>query len=89
MVSAAEWEEARRYLPVIRRLAENPARTRADVVAGAHELGCGPTHTYAFARSDWRGIEQIGKHHARDKRQQNLMQQNNDRRCGRESRYPK
>jgi putative transposase len=50
MVSAAEWEEARRYLPVIRRLAENPARTRADVVAGAHELGCGPTHAYALLK---------------------------------------
>lgn len=49
-VDAAAWDEARRCLPVIRRLAENPARTRRDVVAAAAELGCGPTHAYALLR---------------------------------------
>lgn len=49
-VDAAAWDEARRFLPVIRRLAENPARTRGDVVAAAAELGCGPTHAYALLR---------------------------------------
>jgi putative transposase len=50
LVDAAEWEEARRYLPVIRRLAENPARTRRDVTAAAAELDCGVTHAYALLR---------------------------------------
>lgn len=50
MVDASAWDEARRCLPVIRRLAENPARTRGDVVAAAVELGCGPTHAYALLR---------------------------------------
>lgn len=49
-VNPAAWDEARRCLPVIRRLAENALRTRADVVAGAAELGCGPTHAYALLR---------------------------------------
>jgi hypothetical protein len=34
-------------------------------------------------------VEKIGKHHARYKRQQNLMQQNDDRCRGREDCYPK
>ena len=50
LVGAAAWEEARRCLPVIRRLAENAARRRADVEAGARELGCGTTHAYALLR---------------------------------------
>lgn len=50
MIDAAAWDEARRCLPVIRRLAENPVRTRSDVVAAAEELGCGPTHAYALLR---------------------------------------
>lgn len=50
MIDAAAWDEARRCLPVIRRLAENAARTRSDVVAAAAELGCGPTHAYALLR---------------------------------------
>ncbi|MGD9884895.1 MAG: Mu transposase C-terminal domain-containing protein [Geminicoccaceae bacterium] len=50
MIDAAAWDEARRCLPVIRRLAENAARTRSDVVAAAVELGCGPTHAYALLR---------------------------------------
>ncbi|MEO8713649.1 MAG: Mu transposase C-terminal domain-containing protein [Acetobacteraceae bacterium] len=47
-VSPAAWDEARRYLPVVRRLAENSGRSRADVEAAAEELGCGPTHVYAL-----------------------------------------
>jgi putative transposase len=50
MIGAAAWDEARRCLPVIRRLAENPARTRRDVLAAARELGYGATHTYALLR---------------------------------------
>jgi len=49
-VDAAAWDEARRCLPVIRRLAKNPARTRSDVLTAAAELGCGPTHAYALLR---------------------------------------
>ncbi|WP_244571426.1 hypothetical protein [Mesorhizobium carmichaelinearum] len=49
-VSPAAWDEARRFLPIIRRLADDPTRTRADVEAGAAELGCGPTHVYALIR---------------------------------------
>ncbi len=49
-VDAAAWDEARRCLPVIRRLAENPARTRSGVLVAAAELGCGPTHIYALLR---------------------------------------
>ncbi len=51
MVSEADWNEARRRLPVIRRLAENRTRTRADVLAGAAELGFGATQIYAFLRA--------------------------------------
>lgn len=50
MVDVAAWDEARRCLPVIRRLAENSARKRSDVLAAAAELGCGPTHAYALLR---------------------------------------
>ena len=49
-VDAAAWDKARRCLPVIRRLAENPARKRSDVLAAAADLGCGPTHAYALLR---------------------------------------
>ena len=49
-VSAAQWEEARRVLPVIRRLADDPNRTRAHVVAAGAALGCGPTRIYALLR---------------------------------------
>jgi putative transposase len=49
-VDAAAWDEARRCLPVIRRLAENSARKRSDVVAAAAELGYGPTHVYGLLR---------------------------------------
>lgn len=50
IVDGAAWDEARRYLPVIRRLAEKSARKRSDVVAAAAELDCGPTHVYALLR---------------------------------------
>lgn len=50
MVDVAAWDEARRYLPVIRLLAVNAARKRSDVLAAAAELGCGPTHVYALLR---------------------------------------
>jgi putative transposase len=49
-VTTAQWEEARRALPVVRELADNPRRTRAQVVAAAESLGCGPTHLYALVR---------------------------------------
>jgi putative transposase len=44
------WEEARRWLPVIRSLANNPARTRGDVERAAAELGYGPTYVYRMLR---------------------------------------
>ena len=50
MIDVAAWDEARRSLPVIRRLAENSARKRTDVLAAAAELGYGPTHVYALLR---------------------------------------
>ncbi|MGY4315330.1 transposase [Bradyrhizobium sp. JR3.5] len=50
MVDVVAWDEARRYLPIIRRLAENSRRTRQDVAAAAAELACGPTHVYALLR---------------------------------------
>lgn len=49
-VDADAWNEARRCLPVIRRLAEDDRRTRAKIVAAARELGCGPTRVYALLR---------------------------------------
>lgn len=48
LVSEADWNEARRYLPAIRRLAETRSRTRADVLRAAAELGCGASHTYVL-----------------------------------------
>jgi putative transposase len=50
MINPEIWDEARRCLPVIRSLADKAARTRADVVAAAKELGCGPTHVYALLK---------------------------------------
>lgn len=49
-VSPAAWDEARRCLPVIRQLAENPKRSRSDVEAAAVLLSYGPTHVYALLR---------------------------------------
>jgi putative transposase len=50
MVSAGEWDRARRYLPIIQRLAKNPLRSRDDAVAAAAELGCSPAHVYTLLR---------------------------------------
>ncbi|WP_323809666.1 Mu transposase C-terminal domain-containing protein [Sphingobium baderi] len=44
------WAEARRCLPVVRRLATKTDRTRADVEAAARALGYGPTHLYNLLR---------------------------------------
>jgi hypothetical protein len=49
-VGERQWEEARRFLPMILGLAQRPKRTRAEVVAAARVLGCGPTHVYAPLR---------------------------------------
>lgn len=49
-VGERQWDEARRCLPVIHALAQQPERTRAEVVAAARMLGCGPTHVYALLR---------------------------------------
>lgn len=49
-VSTAQWDEARRALPVIRELASKPSRTRADVVAAGIMLGYGPTRMYELLR---------------------------------------
>ncbi len=49
-VTQAQWEEARRVLPVVRVLIDNPDRTRAQVAEAAARLGCGPTHLYALLR---------------------------------------
>jgi putative transposase len=46
MVKAERWEQARRSLPVIRRLAEDPNRTRSAIKAAAAELGCGASRVY-------------------------------------------
>jgi len=45
-ISAEQWEEARRRLSVIQPLARNAARTRADVVAAARELGLAAAQLY-------------------------------------------
>jgi len=50
LIAEADWNEARRCLPVIRRLAEMRVRSRADVERAAAELGYGPTHAYGLLR---------------------------------------
>jgi putative transposase len=49
-VDSQAWEQARRCLPIIRRLAADNVRTRAKILQAAQELGCGPTHVYALLR---------------------------------------
>lgn len=49
-VSTAQWEEARRVLPIIRALADNTNRTRVDVKAAGTSLGYGPTRMYRLLR---------------------------------------
>jgi putative transposase len=45
-IAPAQWEEARRRVNIVRPLAENAARTRADVVAAAAEIGLKPSQMY-------------------------------------------
>lgn len=45
-IGTTQWEEARRCLSGIQRLAQNPKRTRADVLAVASDLGCSRAHVY-------------------------------------------
>lgn len=45
-VGTAQWEEARRRLPIVRQLADDPSRTRAQVAEAAAALGLGVTQTY-------------------------------------------
>jgi putative transposase len=49
-VDGALWEEARRRLPLVRRVASDPNRTRAQVSELAAALGRGVTQTYALLR---------------------------------------
>ena len=47
-VSTTQWDEARRYLPVIQRLAQSTHRTVADVIVAAAELGCSRAQVYVL-----------------------------------------
>lgn len=47
-VTSPQWDQALRYLSVVRRLSESSTRTRAEVAAAAAELGCGVIHLYAL-----------------------------------------
>jgi putative transposase len=47
-VAPPQWDQALRYLNVVRRLSESSTRTRAEVAAAAAELGCGVIHLYAL-----------------------------------------
>ena len=49
-VSSVAWREARRFFPIIRRLADETTRARADVEAGARGLGCSPSYVYVLMR---------------------------------------
>ncbi len=49
-VDAALWEEARRRLPLVRQIVNDPNRTRAQVSELAAALGRGVTQTYALLR---------------------------------------
>ena len=44
----AAWAEANRRSQIVRQLAENPRRTRADVRAAAAKLGCSIARTYTL-----------------------------------------
>jgi putative transposase len=50
IVDVARWDEARRRLPIVRRLAEDPKRSRADARAAADELGIGVSHFYVLLK---------------------------------------
>ena len=45
-ISESAWAAARRYFPVIHRLANTPRRKRSHVVAAAAELGCSCAQVY-------------------------------------------
>jgi putative transposase len=45
-IPESAWAEARRYFPVIHRLANTPRRKRSHVVAAAAELGCSCAQVY-------------------------------------------
>jgi len=47
-VAESAWAEAHRRLLVIRSLAENPQRTRADVESAASKIGCSVVRTYGL-----------------------------------------
>lgn len=47
-VKPPQWDQALRYLSVVRRLSESSTRTRSEVAAAAAELGCGVIHLYAL-----------------------------------------
>jgi putative transposase len=47
-VSTAQWDEARRSLPVIQRLVQTTRRTRLDIAAAAAELGCSRAQIYVL-----------------------------------------
>ena len=49
-ISDAEWEAARRWVSVLRNLANNPRRTRADMAAAAAQMACGVTQAYKRLR---------------------------------------
>jgi putative transposase len=45
-IPESQWEEARRALPIMKRLAMTPNRTQAHVIAAAAELGYQRTQLY-------------------------------------------
>jgi putative transposase len=49
-VGTVLWEEARRRLPIVRQLVDDPGRTRKQVVEATAALGLGVTQTYALLR---------------------------------------
>jgi putative transposase len=49
-VSDAEWQTARRWLPLLRELAHKQDRTRAEVAAAAAAMGRGVTQAYTLLR---------------------------------------
>lgn len=47
-VTESQWQEARRYVPVIQRLVNTPHRTRAEVVSAAGELKVSAAQVYVL-----------------------------------------
>jgi putative transposase len=50
LVDEARWQEARRRFELLRQLADDPKRTRAQVIEAAAALGRGVTQTYILLR---------------------------------------